>query len=118
MAIKVYRLVIVAGFLFLWLSRGYCQDTAELIGQVAKVYTGNESSGNGLIGGFSLAGLIGGFLFGGVGFIAFMYGKRNAEFRPMIIGILLMGYPYLVRNTIALYLVGFALTAALYFLRE
>ncbi len=99
-------------------SIGYCQDTQELIGQVAKIYTGSEASGNNLIAGFSLGGLIGGILFGSIGFIAFMYGKKNSEFKPMITGILLMGYPYFVKNTIAMYLVGVALTVLLFVWRE
>jgi len=104
--------------ILLFTSQGYCQDTQQLIGQVAKIYAGSDGSNSGLIGGFSAWGLIGGVLFGGIGFIAFIYGKRNSEFKPMFIGILLMAYPYFIRGTIALYLVGIVLTAALYFFRE
>jgi len=62
--------------------------------------------------------LIGGCFFGSIGFIAFMYGKSNSEFRPIVMGILLMAYPYFLRGTVVLYLVGIALTAGLYFWRE
>jgi len=113
---KVFGFIIVVISFFT--SKGYCQDVQHLLGQVANVYAGSEASGNGLIGGFSMWGLMGGILFGSIGFIAFIYGKRNSEFRPMIIGILLMAYPYFLRQTIALFLVGIALTAALYFFRE
>ena len=66
---------------------------------------------------FSLAKIVAYIIFGAIGFVAFMYGKKNAFWRPMIIGIALMGYPYLVSGTLAIYLIGIALTAALYFWR-
>ena len=88
-------------------------------GQVAEIYTGSEGGpGSNLIAGFSLGGLIGGLLFGCVGFVAFMYGKKNQEFRPMIVGLFLMGYPYFLKNTIVLYLVGVVLISALFVWRE
>ena len=52
------------------------------------------------------------------GFVAFIYGKKNKFFRPMIIGIALMAYPYFISGTFFIYLVGITLTAALYFWRE
>ena len=106
------------GIIF-WVSIGHSQDTAQLLGEVAKVYTGsNGTSSNHLIAGFSIAGLIGGFLFSGIGFIAFMYGRKNEEFRPMILGLVLMVYPYFFKGTMALYLVGIVLTLILFFWRE
>ena len=111
----VLLIVIVVGLL---VPPGYCQDTQQVIGEFTKIYTGSKASVNNLIGGFSLGGLIGAVLFGSIGFVAFMYGKKNTEVRPMIIGFLLMGYPYLVRNTLVLYLVGVVLTVALFVLRE
>lgn len=96
----------------------YGQNSQELIGQLAKIYKGSEESSSGLIGGFSVWGLAGGFLFGSVGFIAFVYGKKNSEIRLMLIGIALMVYPYFLRGTLALFLVGSGLIAALYFLRD
>lgn len=67
---------------------------------------------------FTLAKVMAYLIFGGVGFVAFVYGKKNIIMRPMIIGIVLMGYPYFVSETWLLYLIGIALTAALYFWRE
>jgi len=57
-------------------------------------------------------------IFGAVGFVAFIYGKKNAFWRPMVIGVALMAYPYFVSGTLMLYFIGVALTAALYFWRE
>ena len=67
---------------------------------------------------FSLAKIAAYTIFGAIGFVAFVYGKKNAFWRPMIIGIVLMGYPYFVSGTISIYLIGIAFTIALYFWRE
>lgn len=64
------------------------------------------------------ATLICGVLFGGIGFVAFVYGKKRASFKPMVIGVLLMGYPYFISNAVALYLIGIILTAALFIFRD
>ncbi len=69
------------------------------------------------LGNFSPSNLFAGLIFGSIGFVAFIYGKKIASFRPMIIGIVLMIYPYLISGTLFLYLIGIALTASLYFWR-
>ena len=67
---------------------------------------------------FSAAKIFAYIIFGAIGFVTFLYGKKNKLFRPMIIGAVLMAYPYFISGTFFLYLVGIALTAALYFWRE
>jgi hypothetical protein len=67
---------------------------------------------------FGLVKIAGYIIFGAIGFVAFVYGKKNKFWRPMIIGIALMAYPYFFSGTLVIYLVGIALTAALYFWRE
>ena len=62
--------------------------------------------------------LVSGLLFGGIGFVAFMYGKRQASLKAMLIGVLLMVYPYFVANTLASYAIGILLTAALFIFRD
>jgi hypothetical protein len=62
----------------------------------------------------TIANILGGILFGSIGFVAFVYGKKTASFRPMLVGIALMVYPYFVPETTVLYIVGAALTAALF----
>ena len=62
--------------------------------------------------------LVAGLLFGGIGFVAFMYGKGQASLKLMLIGAALMGYPYFVSNTLVLYGVGAALTASLFVFRD
>ena len=59
--------------------------------------------------------LFGGLIFGSIGFFAFRYGKRQGNYRMLGIGIALMVYPYFIPNTLAVYLVGAALVAALFF---
>lgn len=115
----IKKILLATVILMMFSIVAHSQDTSELLGQVTNIYTGSDgSSAQGLIAGFSVWGLVGGMLFGGVGFVAFMYGKKNSEFRPMIIGVALMVYPYFLRGTILLFLVGIGLTAALYFFRE
>jgi len=62
--------------------------------------------------------LIGSLLFSGVGFVAFMHGKKQGHFQTMAIGGVLMVYSYFVSNTALMYLAGAALTAALYYYRD
>lgn len=57
-------------------------------------------------------------IYGAIGLGAFVYGKNMAKFGPIIIGILLMAYPYFVSGTMAMWLIGAVLCAALYFIRE
>ncbi len=70
------------------------------------------------MGSMSFANIIGGILFGSVGFIAFVYGKKMSELRTMGLGAVLVVFPYLVSNTIALYVIGILLTAALFIFRD
>ena len=67
---------------------------------------------------FTIANLIGWTLFGAVGFVAFVYGKRQSAVKTMLLGVMLMAYPYFVSNTLAMYAVGVALTAALFIFRD
>ncbi|MCK4909128.1 MAG: hypothetical protein KAS70_04450 [Planctomycetes bacterium] len=56
-------------------------------------------------------------LFGAIGLAAFMIGKRRSAAPLLIIGILLMGYPYFISDTLALYLIGVLLTVSLFVFR-
>ena len=60
---------------------------------------------------FSLANIIGNILFSGIGYVAFMYGKRMGNTRVMIQGGVLMGYSYVVPDTFWMYAIGTGLTA-------
>ena len=66
---------------------------------------------------FGYFNLIGGLVFGTIGFVAFVYGKKQAEWKPITIGITLMVYPYFVSDVRILYAVGTLLCLALLFSR-
>ena len=66
----------------------------------------------------SNANLIGGLVFGSIGFVAFIYGKRMHVWKPMFLGIALMAYPYFVENDFLLIGIGVVGTAALFLFRE
>ena len=63
---------------------------------------------------FGTGVLVANVLFGAIGFVAFVYGKRMHVWRPMFLGIALMAYTYFVENTFLLFGIGAALTAALF----
>jgi hypothetical protein len=70
------------------------------------------------ISGISGANLLAGLLFSSIGFVGFVYGKRMNTWKPMLLGIALMAYPYFVENTILLCLIGLLGTVALFLLRD
>jgi len=57
-------------------------------------------------------------LFGLIGTVALMYGKRMQEWKPMVIGAVMVIYPYFVSQTWLIYVIGCALCVALYFFRD
>ena len=57
-------------------------------------------------------------VFSGIGFVAFIYGKKEAAWRTMVLGITLMVFPYFIPNITLQCAVGVLLTAALYFFRD
>jgi hypothetical protein len=65
----------------------------------------------------SVADLFGALIFGSIGLVSFLVGKKRSNAKLMIIGILLMGYPYVIPSTLALYLIGILLTASLFVFR-
>lgn len=57
-------------------------------------------------------------LFGTVGFAAFVYGKKATSWKPMVIGVALMVYPYFIENALLLYSIGIALCVSLFVFRD
>ena len=70
------------------------------------------------VAGFTFTNLIAGFIFSGIGLVAFVYGKKEGSFKPLSIGIALMAYPYFLTSTFWLYAVGIGLCLLLYFWRD
>jgi hypothetical protein len=67
---------------------------------------------------FNTANLIGGMIFGSIGFIAFTYGKRMHLWKPMFYGLGLMVFPYFVENAVLLTVLGSLATLGIFFLRD
>ena len=70
------------------------------------------------LGSFSPLNLFAGLIFGSIGFVAFIYGKKGALWRPMVIGAALIAYPYFFSTPLLIYPIGITLTVTLYFWRE
>ena len=64
------------------------------------------------------AALFGAIVFGSIGMAAFVYGRKSSLLKPVVIGIALMGFPYFVSETWALFAVGAALSGALFIFRD
>ncbi|MDQ2659638.1 MAG: hypothetical protein M3Y03_04385 [Verrucomicrobiota bacterium] len=74
---------------------------------------------NGLaIPSFSGAEIVANLLFGSVGFVAFVYGKRMHVWKTMFLGLALMVYTYFVSNTVLLFGIGVVLTGCLFVFRD
>ncbi len=58
-----------------------------------------------------------GLLFGSSGLGFFVYGKKQKAVVPMVCGLALMIFPYLISNTIVLVAIGAMLIAVPYFVR-
>lgn len=52
---------------------------------------------------------------GGIGFVLFIYGKKQQRWPQLIAGLLLMGYPYFATTVVSLIVVGIAICTALWF---
>ncbi len=66
---------------------------------------------------FSTGNMLGGLVFGSIGFVAFVYGKRTESWITMLIGFALMAFPYLVSDTLWMVVVGSVLSLCLYIFR-
>lgn len=62
--------------------------------------------------------LIWGTIFSMLGFVFFMYGKKQSAMIPMFAGLALMIYPYFISSVIWMVVVGVILTAVPYFIRD
>jgi len=53
-------------------------------------------------------------IFGAIGMGALVYARKMAAFKPAVLGVALMAYPYFVPDGLVLWGVGIALTIALF----
>ncbi len=63
------------------------------------------------------ANLLWGVLFGAIGSAYILYGRKQRRTVPLICGLLLIGFPYFIDNTVMLAAIGLALCIAPYFIR-
>lgn len=61
---------------------------------------------------------LGSMVFGGIGFVAFVYGKKMGLWKTAIIGILLMLYTLFVYDMVYVYGIGIVLTIALFVFKD
>jgi hypothetical protein len=66
----------------------------------------------------SPAYIFGAIVFGLIGFAAYRYGKKAERPRTKWLGVALMLYPYVVTQTVWMFVVGVALCAGIYFDRR
>lgn len=59
-----------------------------------------------------------GFVFSGIGFVAFRYGRKMELVPPVLIGVALMAFPMFVSGPIWLLTVGTGLTFCLWLFRD
>jgi hypothetical protein len=57
-------------------------------------------------------------VFGIIGSVAVLYGWRQKKPRALTVGVAMSAYPYFISSLILIWLIGLALTAALYFWRD
>jgi hypothetical protein len=55
-----------------------------------------------------------GLLFGSIGMVYMIYGKRQASVIHIVVGAILIIYPYLFSNTLLVFIAGVILTAIPY----
>ena len=66
----------------------------------------------------SAGNIIAGLIFSGIGYVAFSWGRKQERYRTMVMGIVLMAYPYFTPSTTMTCVVGVVLTVALYFFHD
>lgn len=70
------------------------------------------------LGQLGVANIIGNLIFGSIGFVAFVYGRKQSLWTIMFIGLGLMVFPYFIGNTAILFAAGTLGTGLLFLCRE
>ncbi len=66
-------------------------------------------------GAFDVWNIVAGVLFGIIGWAALSYGRKLQLWKPIVIGLALMSYPYFIYNRWLLWGIGTGLVVTLYF---
>ncbi len=70
------------------------------------------------LGQISVLNVVANLVFGSIGFVAFIYGKKQSLWSIMFIGLGLMVFPYFIGNTAILFAAGSLGTGLLFLCRE
>ena len=65
---------------------------------------------------FTPENLLGQMIFGAIGAGVFMYGKNKPSLKLLLMGALLLGFPYFVDDTWKIFAIGGGLTLSLFFI--
>jgi hypothetical protein len=71
-----------------------------------------------MMAGYSIWSMVWATLFGGVGVFAFIYGKKKSNAPYIIIGILLCIYPFIIKDSMQMLIIGAVISAGLYLFRR
>ena len=67
---------------------------------------------------FDLTAITLSLLFGGIGFVAFRYGRKMQQVPPVVLGMALMMYPLFVSSVVWMAVIGVSLTGGLWLWRD
>ena len=98
----------------------YCGEMEDLTGQVqdATSLMGSKAKQDNMIAGFEPGALIAGIAFATFGLYAFGRGKKRQNVPLMLIGVALLAFPYFVRETLWTIVIGGLLCVGFYFRRN
>jgi hypothetical protein len=85
-------------------------DTADIMQRLQRGSGQQPQAETGVFMGLSMWGILASLLSAGIGFAYFKYGRTTNNTPMVVCGVLLMAYPYFVTNTLAIVLIGAALT--------
>jgi hypothetical protein len=63
---------------------------------------------------FDANSLIASLIIGGIGTVSFIYGRKQSRVPQMVVGVLLIAYPYFISNVFLMIGIAVALLAALW----
>ncbi|MCE5300581.1 MAG: hypothetical protein LLG37_06890 [Spirochaetia bacterium] len=113
-------------FVLVLCPAGYCDEAEDLAAQIqaitnpttATASAAVPSAASGLTGGFSIAALFGGLLFGTLGIYVFGRGKKRQNAWLMVTGVLMIVFPYFIREAFIIFLIGALLCGVFYWKRN
>jgi hypothetical protein len=75
----------------------------------------DESALGGMLSDFSVSSIVASILFGIIGYWVFRQGRKQANHRNVVLGLVLMGYPYFVSSPKLMWGIGFLVCGITYY---